>query len=168
MKFYFLPSITPKSWQKHKFHSYSNTLANFNNVNKEFLPKNPPKKSSPTNPPKKFLQKIRPKNSSKKILWKNFKKNFKKNSKQIQQNPKNSPKISEKIQKISKQLLKKFPIFRKCPISYIALGGRKPFRACFNRDLKLHNQCYEFFSTNNLVAKCFLSIMSLINYNYSN
>ena len=43
-KFYFLPSITPKSWQKHQFLSHSNNLADFNNVNEEFLPKNPPKK----------------------------------------------------------------------------------------------------------------------------
>ena len=59
--------------------------------------------------------------------------------------PKNSSKenssknISQKIQKISKQLLKKFPIFRKCPIPYIALGGRKPFWACFVSDLTFKN-----------------------------
>ena len=47
-------------------------------------------------------------------------------------------KISQQIQKISKQFLKNFLRFWKYPIPYIALGGRKPFRACFNK-------YYDFF-----------------------
>ena len=53
--------------------SILNNLADFSNMNKEFLLKNPPKKflpkkSSPKNPPKKFL----PKNSSSKNPPKKF------------------------------------------------------------------------------------------------
>jgi hypothetical protein len=88
----FLPSvITPKSCQKHKFHSYSNTLADFNNVNKEFLSKN----SSQKNTSQKIL--------TKKISQKNFPNKFL---------PKNSfqkflPKIPKKIPKILNKLPKK-------------------------------------------------------------
>ena len=39
----------------------SNNLADLNNVNKEFLPKIPHKKSTQKNPPKKSSQKISPK-----------------------------------------------------------------------------------------------------------
>ena len=56
-------SIETKSWQKHQSLSDSNYLADFNNVNKEFLPKNPPKKilqknSSKKNSSKKIQEKI--------------------------------------------------------------------------------------------------------------
>ena len=59
-------SFETKSWQKHHSLSDSNKLVDFNNINKEFLPKNPPKKillkeSSQKNPAKKFSQKIHPK-----------------------------------------------------------------------------------------------------------
>ena len=64
--------IEIKSWQTNQSLSYSNNLADFNNVNKEFLQKNfsqknPPKKFLQKNSSKKILQKIPPKNSSKKI-----------------------------------------------------------------------------------------------------
>ena len=42
---------------------------------------------------------------------------------------------SKKIQKISKWFLKKFLRFWKYPIPYIALRGRKPFRACLGQSL---------------------------------
>ena len=43
--------LETKSWQTHQFLPYSNNLADFNNVNKEFLPKkSSPKKSSQNNP----------------------------------------------------------------------------------------------------------------------
>jgi hypothetical protein len=93
----FLPSssffIQTKSWQKHQSLSDSNNLADFNNVNKEFLPENPPKKILQKNPPKKILQK----------------KSSKKNPRKIQKIP---PKNPEKIQKIFKQFLKKFLILK--------------------------------------------------------
>ena len=67
--------LETKSWQTHQFLPYSNNLADFNNVNKEFLPKkSSPKKSPPKNPPKEILpqknppKKIPPKKSSQKIL----------------------------------------------------------------------------------------------------
>ena len=68
---------------------------------KEFLPKNSSKKNSPKNPPKKYL----PKKSSKKVLLKN-----------------SPPKSKNFPSNISKNF--------QDPIPYIALGGRKPFRAC--------------------------------------
>ena len=50
------------------------------------------------------------------------------------------PKYSKQIQELPKKnqefpkhsrITKKFPRFWKYPIPYIALGGPKPFRACF-------------------------------------
>ena len=72
------------------------------NLNKEFLPKN----SSQKIPPEKILLK----KSSQKILKKISKQ---KKSKKNLKNPNNFQTISQKI-----------------PIPYIALRGRKPFRAC--------------------------------------
>ena len=77
--------------------------------------------------PKKFSQKISLRKILQKILRKNSLRISKKNPKKIQKFPKFFP----KIQKMSKQFLKKFIRFWKHPIPYIALGGRKPFRACF-------------------------------------
>ena len=111
-------SALPQNLDKNinSFHiPYSNNLAALNNVNKEFLSKIPPKKFLP----KKFSQKIPPKN----ILPKN--------SSQKIHTKISSQNIPKKIQKISKKFLKKFLRFWKYPIPYIALGGRKPFRACF-------------------------------------
>ena len=105
------------------------------NVNKEFLTENSSQKISP----KKFLQK----NSAKKIRQKyplgKFPENFKKKSTEISKikykNSKNSPttfkKIKEKFQTISNPNFK-FLRFWKYPIPYIALGGRKPFWACYD------------------------------------
>ena len=76
---------------------------------KKILPKNPPKKILPKN----FSKKINPKKSAPK-----------KSSRKI---PKE---ISIKIPKSSKQYLKKILRFWKYPIPYIALRGRKSFRAC--------------------------------------
>ena len=80
----FLPSFSfffeTKSWHKHQFLSDSNKLGNFNNTNKEFLPK----KSSP--------QKILPKNSSEK----NSKKNPKNTPLNSRKNPKNFQSIFPK------------------------------------------------------------------------
>ena len=79
----FLPSSSSsfffetKSWQKHKFLSDSNKLANFNNTNKEFLPK----KSSQKKSSQKSSQKIFPKNLPQKI----------------EKNPKNTPLKSKKF-----------------------------------------------------------------------
>ena len=64
---------------------------------------------------------ILPKNSSQKFLPKNS-------------SPKNPPKKFQKFPKDPKnlkQFLKKFLRFWKSPIPYIALGGWKPFRACW-------------------------------------
>ena len=65
----FLPPSLSKYSQKHQLLQYSNNLADFNNLNIKFLPKNSPKKILP----KKFL----PKNSSQKIPQKNSPKNSK-------------------------------------------------------------------------------------------
>ena len=70
----------------------SNNLADFNNVNKEFLPEN----SSQKIPPKKILPKISPKNNSRKIHPKKFLKNSKKKL----------PKISKKSKKNSNNFSK--------------------------------------------------------------
>ena len=90
-------------------------------LSKEF-----PKKSSQRIPPKEFhpknsIQRIppkefHPKNSSQKILPKKF---LQKNS-----SKKSSKRIPKKFQATSQK------IFWKYPIPYIALRGRKPFRAC--------------------------------------
>ena len=91
--------------QINSFHIQISTLADFNNVNKEFLQKNsshknPPKTTSQKNPPKKFLPKnFSQKNPPNKFL--KFPNNFSKNSLDF-----------ENIQ---------FP-------TYIALRGRNPFR----------------------------------------
>ena len=131
LKFFLLPSliewdkITPKSWQKHQF------FVNFYQVilPKEFLPKSFSQKT----PPKK----IRP---HKKFLSKNSSKNFSKNI---------SKKIPQKIQKMLKQFLKKLSRFWKYPIPYIALGGRKPFRAC----------CFRTFSSPSFLLRfVFISV----------
>ena len=67
-----LPFITPKFWKKHKFLSFSNTLADFNSSQKIspkiFLPKLIltkilKKSSSQKCSPKKFSKKSSPKNS---------------------------------------------------------------------------------------------------------
>ena len=95
-----------KSWQKHKFLSDSNKLPNFNNTNKEFLPKkNPPKKSSQKNPPRKIL----PKNPSKKSPQKNPPKKIlpERSSQKIPRKIlKLPPWNPEKIQNISKNFSK--------------------------------------------------------------
>ena len=81
-------SIETKSWQKHQSLSDSSNLADFNNVNKEFIPRKSSQKILPKkNPPKIFLQK---------------------NPRKIKKSPQNP----EKIQKISKQFLKKFLILK--------------------------------------------------------
>ena len=118
--FLLLPSlhwdkITSKSWQKHQF------LFNFYQVI-------PPTELLQKNPPKKFLQKNSSKKiSPKKFLPKNSQKFFLKNS------SKNSLKKSLKN---CKQFLNKFLRFWKYPIPFIALGGQKPFWACFCRNFK--------------------------------
>ena len=108
---FFLPScIERKSWQKNQSLSYSNI---FNNVNKEFLPKNPFQKVPPTkkiSPPKNPLKIFLPNKSSQ-------------NSFKTKKVPKNSPKKSKKF-------LKKFLGFWQYQLPYIALKGEKPFRAC--------------------------------------
>ena len=76
---------------------------------KQFLTKNPLKISSQKIPHKNFSKKFLQRNSFKKILLKN------------------SQNIPRNIQKISK----KFRRFWKYPISFIAPGGWKPFRACY-------------------------------------
>ena len=91
------------------------------------------------NPPKKFLKKkipakkkFRPINSSQKCPPKKFlQKNF--DPKILQKNsPKKSQKIPNKIQKNPKTISEKIPKILKKTIPYIALGGHKPFRACFH------------------------------------
>ena len=89
-------------------------------------------------PPKEFLQKQSsqknpPKNPSKKILPKNSCKIFppKNPSEKFQKIPKKSKQFPKIFQQFLKKLLKKFLRFWKYPIPYIALGGRKPFRACY-------------------------------------
>ena len=112
--FLLLPSfsIETKSWQKHQSLSDSNNLADFNNGNKEFLPKKSspkkilPKKSPQKNPlktpSKKFLPKIfRQKNFLPKIPSEKFPKKFKKISKK-------SPKIQKHFKQVSKKFLKNF------------------------------------------------------------
>jgi hypothetical protein len=97
----FLPSFffQTKSWQKHQYLSDSNKIADFININKEFLAKESsqkilPKKSSQKNPPpKKSSKKIPPK----KILQKKSKKNPKNSSKKSQKNPKTFQTISQKV-----------------------------------------------------------------------
>ena len=116
---FFLPSIEtkswkkPKSWQTNQFLSYTN---NFNNVNKEFLPKNSsqkilPKNFSRRNSPKEIL----PKNSSKKIPPKKIlPKILQKNSKKFQKNsPKKTQKIPSKNQKNIQTISQKIPKFLK-------------------------------------------------------
>ena len=74
-------------------------------------------------PLKSFLPKILPKNSSQKIRQKKY----------LQKSPPDKfPRNSKKFKKISKKFLR----FWKYPNPYIALGGRKPFRACFFQILK--------------------------------
>ena len=107
--------IETKSWQKHQSISDSNKLVDFNNINKYFL-----KTSSQKNLPKKILQKILPKNPPKEILPK----------RSSQKNPKPPKKIQEKSKKFQNNSSNS-SWFWKYPIPYIALGGRKPFRACF-------------------------------------
>ena len=134
-KFSFLPFSllhTSKSWQTNQSVSYSN---NFNNINKEFLPKS----SSQKAPPKKILlKKFLPKhfyqkNPPEKFLPKNF-------------SQKSLKKFSQQIQKISKQFFKKILRFWNHPIPYIALRGRKPFRACFFIFLTVHRGVFCQFS----------------------
>ena len=125
------PSFLPSSPLRQYLDKNQNLDKQVNsNVNKEFLPKkSSPKssqkilseKSSQKNPHKKTL----PKNSSKKIPPKNSSK------KSLRKIPWKLQKNSIKIPKIYKQFLKKFVRFWKCPIPYIALGGRKPFWASF-------------------------------------
>ena len=78
------------------------------------------KNSSQKNSPNKILQK----NSSQKNPPKNHSKKFQKIP---QKSPKNQKK--KKIQTISQKS------FWKYPIPYIALRGRKPFRACFSKNV---------------------------------
>ena len=110
----FLPSFCfqTKSWQKDQSLSDSNSLADFNNVNKEFIPKNFPKKIFSKKSYQKFSPKtILPKNSSNDIPPKKSSKKF----------PKNFPKNSKK-KSFQNSFSIKFLRFWKFPLPYIALN----------------------------------------------
>ena len=109
--------IETKSWQKPKSWKTNQFQCKQRIPPKEFLPKKSSQKSFQRIPPKKFCQKNSSKKSSGKIP-KKFQKKFQK-------------KQTKKFQKNSKQFLQNFLRFWKYLIPYIALRGRKPFRACF-------------------------------------
>ena len=117
------------------------------NLPKKFLPK----KSSQKISPQKILQKIPPKKSFGKIPWKFQKKihrNFQNQIQKFQKFPNNVQKDKKKFQTISNPNFK-FLRFWKYPIPYIALGGRKPFWACYqNQSTLTPTAC--FISTYNI------------------
>jgi hypothetical protein len=106
----------------HQFLSDSNNLADFNNVNKEFLPKIPPKQILQKNPTKKSCKKILQKKSSKKSYKKNpTKKSSKKFPKKI------PPKNSKNFQTVSQ----KVPSFENIQFPTSHLEAENPFGLVF-------------------------------------
>ena len=88
----------------------------------------------------------------------------------FQRNPQKMLKYSKKIQEFPKhsRITKKFPRFWKYPIPYIALGGRKPFRACLSNNQPLKKFLSLAVSWVKVVKKFWLSKSIFYVKNYQN